>query len=146
MTADGLRLLAEDADGLGVIAAAVQDALARPQDIRFDRKSRSFGLEINRFQWERAGRKAPYFRSRAVLAFAGVLGVQSQAMPRGVDAVVGLLDVRFTPDAEPPGGEVSLLFAEGAQVRLRVECLDVTLIDNGPVWPTRRKPDHGVAS
>ena len=68
MTADGLRLLAEDADGLGVIAAAVQDALARPQDIRFDAKSRSFGLEINRFQWERAGRNAPYFRSRAVLA------------------------------------------------------------------------------
>ena len=146
MTADGLRLLAEDADGLGVIAAAVQDALARPQDIRFDGKSRSFGLEINRFQWERAGRKAPYFRSRAVLAFAGVLGVQSQAMPRGVDVVVGILDVRFTPDAEPPGGEVSLLFAEGAAVRLRVECLDVTLIDSGPVWPTRRKPDHGVAS
>ena len=146
MTAGGLRLLAEDADGLGVIAAAVQDALARPQDIKFDRKSRSFGLEINRFQWERAGKKAPYFRSRAVLAFAGVLSVQSQAMPRGVDAVVGLLDVRFAPDGEPPGGEVSLFFAQGAQLRLAVECLDVTLIDNGPTWPTRRKPDHGVAA
>jgi hypothetical protein len=145
MAAGGLRLLAEDVDGLGVIAAAVQDALARPQDIRFDARSRSFGMEINRFQWEKAGRKAPFFRSRAVLAFAGVMGVQAQAMPRGIDAVVGLLDIRFTPDAEPPGGEVTLLFAQGAQMRLNVECLDVTLIDNGPTWATRRKPDHGAA-
>jgi hypothetical protein len=146
MTAGGHMLLAEDADGLGVIAADEQDALARPQDIKIDLKSRSFGLEIIRFQRERAGKKSPWFRSRAVLAFAGVLGVQSQAMPRGADAVLGLLDVRFTPAAEPPGGEVSLLFAQGAQLRLRVECLDVTLIDNGQTWPTRRKPDHGVAS
>jgi hypothetical protein len=145
MTAGGLRLLAEDADGLGVIAAAVQDALARPQDIRFDAKSRSFGLEISRFQWEKAGETPPYFRARAVLAFAGVLGVQAQAVPRGVDVVLDLLDVRFTPDADPSGGEVSLLFAQGAEMRLKVECLDVTLMDNGPTWPTRRKPDHGAA-
>jgi hypothetical protein len=145
MTAGGLRLLAEDADGLGVIAAAVQDALARPQDIRFDAKSRSFGMEINRFRWEKADGKPPYFRARAVLAFAGVLGVQAQAVPRGVDALLDLLDVRFTPDADPPGGEVSLLFAQGAEMRLKVECLDVTLMDNGPTWPTRRKPDHGAA-
>jgi Protein of unknown function (DUF2948) len=137
-----LKLLAEDADGLGVIAAAVQDALARPQDMKFDSRSRSFGLEINRFQWERAGKKAPYFRSRAVLAFSAVLNVQSQGVPRGIDDVIGLLDLRFTPDAEPPGGVLNLVFAQGAEVRLKVECIDVTLMDDGRAWPTRRKPDH----
>ena len=67
-----LKLLAEDAEGLGIIASAVQDALVKPQDIKFDTRSRTFGLEINRFQWERAGKRMPFFRSRAVLAFAGV--------------------------------------------------------------------------
>ena len=70
MAANVLKLLAEDADGLGVIAAAVQDALVKPEDIKLDSRSRTFGLEINRFQWERAGKRMPFFRSRAVLAFA----------------------------------------------------------------------------
>ncbi|MBI1359553.1 MAG: DUF2948 family protein [Alphaproteobacteria bacterium] len=146
MQAGLLRLLAEDVDGLGVIAAAVQDALARPQDIKFNRRARSFGLEINRFQWERAGRKRPWFRSRAVLAFAGVLEVKSQGVPRGIDDVLALLSITFTPDPDPPGGLVTLVFAQKAEVRLKVECIDVTLMDEGAVWPTRRRPDHGVAS
>jgi hypothetical protein len=146
MEASILRLIAEDADGLAVIAAAVQDATVLPQDIKLNARARSFGLELNRFQWERAGARRPWFRSRAVLAFAGVLGAQSAAMPKGVDAVLSLLDVRFHPAAEPPGGQVRLIFAHGAEVRLDVECLDVTLLDTGPAWPTRRKPDHGTAA
>lgn len=146
MQAGLLRLLAEDTEGLSVIAAAVQDALAHPQDIKFNRRARTFGLELNRFQWERAGRKRPWFRSRAVLAFAGVLDVQSQGVPRGIDDVLGLLSVTFTPDAEPPGGYITLIFAQKAEVRLKVECIDVTLMDEGSVWPTRRRPNHGVAS
>lgn len=145
MTGGGLRLLAADAEGLGIIAAAVQDALVRQRDMRFDSRSRSFGAEISRFQWEKAGKASPWFRSRAVLAFSGVLGVRTQAMPSDNDAVASLLDVRFTPDAEPPGGEVTLLFAQGGKLRLKVECLDATLMDNGAVWPTRRKPDHGTS-
>lgn len=142
MEASVLKLLAEDSEGLGIIAAAVQDGLVKPQDIKYNKHARAFGLEINRFQWEKAGKRPPFFRSRTVLAFSGVLGVKSQKMPRGVDDVLGLMDIRFTPAAEPPGGAVTLLFANGAQVQLDVECIDVTLMDTGPAWPTRRKPDH----
>lgn len=142
MEASILKLLAEDSEGLGIVAAAVQDALVKPQDIKLDKRSRTFGLEINRFQWETAGRKGPFFRSRAVLAFSGVLGARQQKMPKGVDDVLGLLDIKFTAGAEAPAGTVTLVFTRDAQVQLDVECIDVTLMDNGTAWPTRRRPDH----
>ena len=142
MAAKALKLLAEDVEGLGVIAAAVQDALAKPEDIKLDARSRTFGLEINRFQWERAGKRMPFFRSRAVLAFAGVQSVRSRAVSRDIDAVHALIDVRFEQAAEAPAGIVTLVFAGQTQIQLNVECLDVTLADIGPPWPTRRKPDH----
>jgi hypothetical protein len=137
-----LRLLAEDAEGLAIVAAAVQDALVKPQDIKLNAKSRTFGLEVNRFQWERAGKRMPFFRSRAVLAFAGVENVRSRNVSRGVDGVHALMDIQFAAAAEPPGGVVTLTFADDTQIELNVECLDVTLADIGPAWPTRRKPEH----
>lgn len=141
-----LKLLAEDAEGLAIIAAAVQDGLAKPDAIKFNKQARTFGLEINRFQWETAGKRPPFFRSRAVLAFSGVLAARQAKMPRGVDDVLGLLTVSFKAAAEPPGGTISLMFANGAQVQLDVECIEVTLMDTGKTWPTRRKPDHGKPS
>ncbi len=137
-----LKLLAEDAEGLGIIASAVQDSLVKPVDIKFDARSRTFGLEINRFQWESAGKRIPFFRSRAVLAFVGVQNVRSRAVSKDVDAIHSLMDIRFEPAAEPPGGVVTLMFSGQTQIQLTVECLDVTLADIGPAWPTRKKPDH----
>jgi len=142
MTPSGLKLLAEDAEGLGIIASAVQDALVKPEDMRLDARSRTFGLELNRFQWEAAGKRLPYFRSRAVLAFAGVQAVRSRAVSKSIDAVYSLIDLSFEPGEKPPGGVVTLTFAGETQIKLTVECLDVTLADIGPAWPTRRKPDH----
>lgn len=137
-----LKLLAEDAEGLAIIAAAAQDGLVKAQDIKFDARSRTFGLEINRFQWERAGKRLPYFRSRAVLAFAGVENVRTRGLSKDVDAVYALMDIRYEPAAEPPGGIVKLTFAGDTQIAVAAECLDVTLADIGPAWPTRRRPDH----
>lgn len=142
MAGSALKLLAEDGDGLAIIAAAVQDSLVKPQNIKFDARSRTFGLEINRFQWERAGKRMPFFRSRAVLGITAVESVRSRAVSRSVDAVHALIDIRFAPDAEPPGGTITLVFAGETQIELKVECVDLTLADLGPAWPTRRKPDH----
>ncbi len=137
-----LKLLAEDVEGLGVIAAAVQDSLLKPEDLKFDARSRAFGLEINRFQWELAGKRMPFYRSRAVLAFAGVQRVRSRGVSKDIDAVHALIDIRFEAELEPPGGTITLVFAGATQIQLSVECIDVTLADIGPGWPTRRKPDH----
>jgi hypothetical protein len=141
-----LRLLAEDAEGLAVVAAAVQDSLVKPQDIKFDAKSRTFGLELNRFHWERAGKRMPFFRSRAVLAFVGVQSVRSRSVSKDIDAVQSLMDVKFESAAEPPGGVVTLVFSGQTQIQLNVECIDVSLVDTGPAWPTRRRPDHEKTS
>ncbi len=141
-----LRLLAEDAEGLAVVAAAAQDGLVKPQDIKFDAKSRTFGLELNRFQWERAGKRMPFFRSRAVLAFVGVQSVRSRSVSKDIDAVHSLMDVKFERAAEPPGGVVTLVFSGQTQIQLNVECIDVSLVDTGPAWPTRRRPDHEKTS
>jgi len=143
METTGLRLLAEDSDSLGIIAAAVQDSLLRREDIKYDKLTRTFGVAVNRFQWERAGKRPPFFRSRAVLAFSSVRSVRSQAMPRGADSMLSLLDIRFIPATEPPGGTITLLLAPECLVEINVECIDMTLLDTGQTWPTRRKPDHG---
>lgn len=146
MESSVLRLTADDADGLGILAAAVQDAVLKREDMKLDARSRAFGLEINRFQWERAGKRGPFYRSRAVLAFAGVLQARSQRLPADGEEVLSILDLQFVPDAEPPSGRINLVFAGGAELELVVECIDATLFDTGQSWPTRRRPDHGRPS
>lgn len=138
-----LRLTADDAEGLGILAAAVQDSVLRREDMKLDRRARAFGMEINRFQWERAGRKGPYSRSRAVLAFSGVMQVRSQRLSDDPEEVLSILDIQFRPDAEPPSGRIAVILAGGTELRLAVECIDVTLYDTGMSWPTPRRPDHG---
>lgn len=138
-----LKLLAEDSDDLGVIAAAAQDALVRMGDVSFDRRARRFSALLNRFRWEKAGAAGPYERVRAALSFESVLNVKSRKLRRDApDALAALLSVSFTPAAEPPGGEVRLVLAGGGEIVLEVECLDALLLDVGPVWPTPRRPDH----
>lgn len=138
-----LRLMAEDAEDLKVISAAVQDAVLKAENIKFDRKRRRFTLEINRFQWEDAAQRGPKTRVRTLLAFDGVLGVKTRAVTKAdPDLVMSLLSVSFAPEDEPPGGQVSILFAGDGELLLSVEALDVTLLDSAYEWATRRTPDH----
>jgi len=138
-----LRLMAEDEADLDVIGAAVQDALLRVGEMRFDKRARRFTAVINRFRWEAAGEKGPYERVRAALSFDGVLSVKSRRVRHDSDeALASLLSVGFIPEAEPPGGVVRLLLAGGGEIAIDVECLDAVLVDTGPAWSTPRRPDH----
>jgi hypothetical protein len=137
-TGEPLRLLAEDAEDLKVISAALQDAVAKVGDIAFDRAQRSLTLALNRFRWE-AGRE----RVRCGLQFGGVLGVKARRIKRGAPkAVIALLAVEFEP-GEPPGGAVTLRFSGGGDLRLDVECVEAALADVSAPWPSRREPEHG---
>jgi len=141
-----LRLLAEDAADLEVIAAAAQDALVRMGDVSFDKKARRFAMVINRFRWEAAGAAGPYERVRAALSFDGVLNVRARHVRQdAADAVASVLSVTFLGAQEPPGGEVRLVLAGGGEIALDVECLDVMLVDTAQAWPTPRRPDHEKA-
>ena len=143
---EGLKLLAEDAADLDVIAAAAQDALLRVRDISFDKKARRFAAFINRFRWEIADEKGPFERIRAAISFESVLNAKSRNVRHeSPDAVAAVLSISFEPDAEPPGGTLKLLLAGGGEIALEVECLDALLLDVGPAWPTPRRPDHEKA-
>lgn len=138
-----LKLLAEDAADLEIIAAAAQDALVRVDELSFDAKARRFTAVINRFRWETADAGGPYQRVRAALSFESVLGVKSRKLRREApDALASILSVSFVPAEEPPGGAVSLTLAGGGEISLDVECVDAVLLDIGPVWNTPRRPDH----
>ena len=86
------------------------------------------------------------YTARAVLAFVGVQSVRSRSVSKDIDAVHSLMDVKFESAAEPPGGVVTLVFSGQTQIQLNVECIDVSLVDTGPAWPTRRRPDHEKTS
>lgn len=141
-----LHLLAEDATDLEVIAAAAQDALVRVADLAFDAKARRFSADVARFRWEVAGDHGPYERVRAALSFESVTGVRTRNLLRDhPDALASILSLKFDADEEPPGGVARLVLAGGGEIALDVECLDVTLADLGPAWPTPRRPDHDRA-
>jgi hypothetical protein len=138
-----LRLIAEDAADLDVIAAAAQDALVRAGDLAFDKKARRFSALLNRFRWESANGAGPYERVQAALSFESVLGVKSRKLRVDApDALASVLSVSFMPDEEPPGGVVRLILAGDGEIALDVECLDAVLADLGDPWVTPRRPDH----
>ncbi|MEM7328391.1 MAG: DUF2948 family protein [Pseudomonadota bacterium] len=139
-----LRLIAEDTADLEVISSAVQDAVLKAENLKFDRSRRRFTLEVNRFQWEdAASKKGPQARVRSLLAFDSVLSVKTRAVNKiEPDMVFSVLSLTFTPADEPPGGTISILFAGDGELALDVEALDATLLDSAYEWTTRHRPDH----
>ncbi len=139
-----LRLLAEDADDLRIISAAVQDAVTKAANLKYDQRQRRFNIELNRFRWEEtAGHPRQRRRIRALLAVDGVLAAQARGLTRSdPELVVSVLQLEFRPADEPPGGEIVITFAGDGEIRLEVEMLDVTLLDSDYVWPTRHVPSH----
>lgn len=131
-----LRLLAEDADDLSIISAALQDAILRPVDIVWERSARRLTVALSRFCWECGGT-----RVMAAMQFGDVTAVKSRRLPRGPETALELLAIHFEPD-EAPGGRVILMFAGGGDLRIDVECLDAVLTDLSERWPARMAPTH----
>lgn len=131
-----LRLLAEDADDLHIISAALQDAILRPVDIVWEPSSRRVTLKLSRFCWECGGT-----RVMAAMQFGDVIAVKSRRLPRLPESALELLAMEFAPD-EAPGGRVILMFAGGGDLRIDVECLDAVLADLSERWPAKLAPTH----
>jgi hypothetical protein len=139
-TPQPLRLLAEDADDLAVISAALQDAVTRIGDIRWEPGGRRLTVTFNRFRWEAAAGAGE--RVRAGLQLGGVLEVKARHLRQGAgDAVLELLALTFEP-GESPGGTVTFAFAAGGDLAAKVECIDAALADLSAPWPTPRTPGH----
>jgi Protein of unknown function (DUF2948) len=143
MTATPLKLIAFDADDLAVLSAHLQDAVLKASDIAFMARTKQFAFVCNRFDWEAAdgGERQ---RRRTGVRIERVTKVSARAVPKGSDAVLELLALRFEPGDEP-GGTIELVFAGDAGLRLAVECVEAAMDDLGPMWSTDTKPDHGAA-
>jgi len=134
-----LRLLAQDAEDLAIISAAMQDAVAKVGDITYEAKGRRLTIAFNRYCWESGGSE----RVRSALQLGGVLKVQARKIRRGArDAVLEVLAVSFDP-GEAPGGLITVSCAGGGDLRADVECIDAVLADVSEPWPTPRAPAHG---
>jgi hypothetical protein len=139
-----LRLMAGDAEDLGVISACLQDAVAKLGDFTFLSGQRRFVFVGNRFVWEAAGkgRAGPFARVRTGVHFDDVKSVKFQNLrAEAKDAIVELLAVRFEAD-EDGAGDIVLDFAGGGAVRLDVESINAFLSDISEPWRTRAKPEH----
>lgn len=142
-----LKLIALDADDLAVISAHLQDAVMTVGDLAYLPRERRFVALANRFDWmgalrEGASDKDGFNRRRAGIRFERVLGAQVQGVDLGDKSrVLSLLAISFDPSAAPEG-HVTLHFAEGAAIRLHVECIEAGLSDLGAAWEADSKPQH----
>lgn len=136
-----LRLSALDVEDLAIISAQMQDAVLLAGDMTFDPKRRKFVLLANRFAWDAQDTQQ---RRRTGLHFDRVLSVKTLNMGHlEKDEVLSLLSVTFA-ETDAPSGEVLLSFADGATIRLGVECLECQMADLGPAWAAKAVPHHDV--
>jgi Protein of unknown function (DUF2948) len=138
--AHSLRLLALDADDLAVISAALQDAVTRIGDIRWEKGPRSLTITFNRLRWEADA--GPRERVRAAIQLGCVLSVKARNLrPEPRDAVLQLLAITFE-EGESPAGVVRFAFADGGDLVAEVECVDAALADLSVPWFTTHRPAH----
>jgi hypothetical protein len=143
-----LRLVAQDAEGVAVLSALLQDAVFPITEMAYAVKRRRFALLLNRFRWEdrdaaESARRA-YERAQSLLVFEDVLSVRTMGIDRkDHDMVLSLLSVVFTPG--PDGtGRVDLVLAGDGTIALQVEALDASLRDVSRPYiaPSGRVPTH----
>ena len=136
---DKLKLTALDADDLGVISAACQDALVAVRDCAHFKDEKRFVLLLNRFRWEADPTiEAAYSRTHSALVFNEVKAVHHHRIPLDLpDRILDLLSVDLGKD-----GSVTLQFAADRSIRLEIGRLACHLGDVGEPWPTPWKPAH----
>jgi hypothetical protein len=141
-----LKLIAFDAEDLSVIAAHLQDAVLRVEDMAYVKAERRFAIVANRFDWghsaQTGDKPGRFVRRRTGARIEHVTGAKVSGIDlKNKDQVLSLLTLTFEP-AVAPQGVVTLTFAGGGAVRLEVECVEAALTDLGAAWAVRSKPEH----
>jgi hypothetical protein len=143
-----LRIIAQSADDVPVMAALLQDAVFPITEMRRDMRRRQFALLLNRFRWEdeqAAKRENRSFeRVQSLLVVQDVLGVQTQGIDRAqTDTVLSLLTMEFQP-GDDGAGVLHLTLAGDGAIALRLEALDLTLTDVTRPYraPSGKAPAH----
>jgi hypothetical protein len=162
-----LKLRAHDAEDLRALAVCLQDALVPVSDMTYLKPDRRFVMVANRFKWEGSAQSAlepaatpepvpadqardakfeeadagpVYQRVNCALTFDWVRHVRFRGLDPGqTDQILNLLTI----EAEP--GRITLVFSDGATIRLEVSDIRCHLEDLGEPWPTRWRPSHAEA-
>lgn len=133
-----LLLLAQEADEVPLLSALLQSATLRPGDIAYDARARRLVLLVNRYRWEAPATRT---RVRSALRIESVLSVQRRAWPDRQPhdpgtTVLELLAFTLADDM------LTLNFAAGPALRVRVECPDILLEDVSGPWAATSEPRH----
>ncbi|MCF6328012.1 MAG: DUF2948 family protein [Devosiaceae bacterium] len=140
-----LNLLALDEEGLKVISAHAQDAIIRVADMGFAKSDNRFALIMNRFAWEEEKPHSKGIRRRSAMHFDHVKGVKSTGIDINArEGILNLLMIGFEEESAPEG-IVTLSFAGGGTVELKVECLELRLSDLGASWAAKSTPSHKIS-
>ncbi len=127
------KLIALDEDDLAVISAHVQDAAVVAGDVIWRQSEKRLVVGMRRLDWDEAlAGDGASRRLVSALRFDRVLSCKSRDIDIAAPGLaLTLLGIEFYA-AEPPGGNVLLLFSDGGALRLDVECLECELADLGP--------------
>ena len=139
----GLKLLALDREGLEVISAHVQNTCVMHADMAWLPRQHRFLVAGMRYDWVGA-KTGPAERVSSVLRFDRVLRVSHLGLsnrPKG--ETLNLLAVTFEK-TDPPAGMIIVAFADGALVRLEVECVEAELCDMGFRQPAMACAGHAL--
>jgi hypothetical protein len=135
-----LKLRAEDAEDIGVIAACLQDALIPFGDMKFFPDEARFMLVANRFRWENLSARSgaeKYERVNCGICFDGVKAVRCRGIEQKKPG--DLLEI-LTIVAEDDS--LTLVFAGDAVIRFEIDRVHCRLEDFGESWPTQWRPQH----
>ena len=132
-----IKLFAKNAKDLKVIAALCQDSIGSSENIRRNKKNKSFSVLINRFKWENSNQlkqnqESP-LRVETVLFFRWVLSVKSRGLKRkGLGEYFYLLDINYK--SVDGVNSIHLIFSGNVEIFLEVEYLEAFMKDIGEVY------------
>ena len=140
-----LRLRARDAEDIQVVSTLIQDSVFKRHAISWNARQREFAVLLSRFCWERAdegSRRST--RIRTVLKVTDILDIQMADLTQeSAPDVFSCLELRFKPHEEL-SGELALILSGDRDVKMSVECIEVSLTDVSSPYPaaSRKMPDH----
>ena len=142
-----IKLFAKSAKDLKVFASLCQDSVGTLENIRHNKKDKSFSILINRLKWENSNQfkenNAPPLRVETVLFFRWVLSVKSRGLKRkGLGEYFYLLDINYK--SVDGFNSIKLIFSGNVEIFLEVEYLEAFMKDIGEVYyaKSRKFPAH----
>ncbi|MDF2367944.1 DUF2948 family protein [Sneathiella sp.] len=141
-----LKLIAAEIEDMEILSAALEGMITSPGEMSYLKSTRAFTVMGSRFKWEDAvdGQKSSdsWFRIRSGAYFGDVMSVKSTGISQSSPTEVLELLSLSTHLREDGQADIALNFAGGGTLRLRMECINVTLTDTGEPWATELKPGH----